>query len=162
MNPVKITKLLNIEDYENLLNNLPDLSNALHDAARSRHMTENEHITNLGKKLEPIAKEIFKSNNLKSTYSLYCRYFGKASMEMHKDDNACTYTIDMCVRQGEPWALWIEDKPYILEQNEALCYLGNDQTHGRKPKDLGPYDSVEMIFFHYAEPDHWYFKNKGM
>jgi len=157
MQPIKITNVLNIEDYENLLNNLPDVSNAMHDAARSRHMAENEYITNLGKKLKPIAKEIFKFNNLKSTYSLYCRYFGNASMNMHKDDNACTYTIDLCIRQTEPWGLWIEDKEYILNSNEALCYMGNDQTHGRQPKDLGPDGSVELVFFHYVQPDHWFF-----
>lgn len=161
MKPIKVRKVLNIEDYENLLINLPDLSDALHDSARSRHMKCNDYITKLGKELEPLAKEIFKSNTLKSTYSLYCKYFGNASMEMHKDDNACTYTIDLCVKQDEPWALWVEDLPYVLEENEALCYLGNDQMHGRKPKNLGERNTVEMIFFHYAEPDHWWFvKNK--
>jgi hypothetical protein len=157
MQPIKITEVLEQKEFNNLINNLPYIKDALHDSGRSRYMKDSNYITDLGKSLEKLAREIFKESNIKSSYSLYCKYFSKASMEMHKDDNACTYTIDLCVRQTEPWGLWVEDKEFILNPNEALCYLGNDQLHGRKPKDLGSNGSVEMIFFHYVQPDHWFF-----
>ena len=159
MQPIKITDVLKEEEVKDLINNIPDLKDAFLDVPRFRYIKDNDYITNLGKHLESLAKKVFKENNIKSSYSIYCKYFGKANMNMHKDDNACTYTIDLCIRQTEPWGLWVEDKEFILNPNEALCYMGNDQTHGRYPKDLGPDGSVELVFFHYVQPDHWFFKD---
>ena len=159
MQPIKITDVLKEEEVKDLINNIPDFKDAFLDVPRFRYIKDNDYITNLGKHLEPLAKKVFKENNIKSSYSIYCKYFGKANMNMHKDDNACTYTIDLCIRQTEPWGLWVEDKEFILNPNEALCYMGNDQTHGRYPKDLGPDGSVELVFFHYVQPDHWFFKD---
>jgi len=157
MEPVIIKDILTKEEYLNLINNLPDPKQGLYDVGRSRYMIETELTTKYAELLQSKAREIFKSNTLLKSYSLYCKYFGKASMDMHKDDNACTYTIDLCVRQSEPWELWVEGKGFTLNPNEALFYLGNDQLHGRYPKDLGNDGSVEMMFFHYVEPTHWYF-----
>jgi hypothetical protein len=157
MQPIKITDVLKKEELKDLIDNIPDLKDAFLDDPRSRCIKDNDYITNLGKYLEPLARGIFRENDIKSSYSIYCKYFSKASMNMHKDDNACTFTIDLCIRQTEPWGLWVEDKEYILNPNEALCYMGNDQTHGRYPKDLGPDGSVELVFFHYVQPNHWFF-----
>ena len=157
MTPIYLKNVLSKEELNNLLNNLPNAEEGIFDKGRSRYMIETSFIKNYGQSLEELAKQIFNNQNIKSSYSLYCKYFGNASMNMHKDDNACTFTIDLCLRQTEPWGLWVEDKEYILKPNEALCYLGNDQLHGRQPKDLGPNGSVEMMFFHYVTPDHWFF-----
>jgi hypothetical protein len=159
--PIKITNVLTEEQTKDLIDSFKDLVTPLHDESRSRYISYSNYIEDIGKKLEPLARIIFKQNNIKSSYSVYCKYFGKASMNMHKDDNACTYTIDLCIRQNEPWGLWVDGQEYILNPNEALCYMGNDQLHGRQPKDLGSDGSVEMIFFHYVQPDHWFFtRNK--
>jgi len=157
MEPIKITDVLKEEELKDLIDNLQYLHPPLHDEARSRYFSYNDYVEDVGRKLESLARKIFKEDNIKSSYSVYCKYFGKANMNMHKDDNACTYTIDLCIRQTEPWGLWVEDKEFILNPNEALCYMGNDQTHGRYPKDLGPDGSVELVFFHYVQPDHWFF-----
>lgn len=157
MEPIKITDVLKEEELKDLIDNIQYLHPPLHDEARSRYFSYNDYVEDVGRKLESLARKIFKEDNIKSSYSVYCKYFGKASMNMHKDDNACTYTIDLCIRQTEPWGLWVEDKEFILNPNEALCYMGNDQTHGRYPKDLGPDGSVELVFFHYVQPDHWFF-----
>lgn len=157
MEPIKITDVLKEEELKDLIDNIQYLHPPLHDEARSRYFSYNDYVEDVGRRLESLARKIFKEDNIKSSYSVYCKYFGKASMNMHKDDNACTYTIDLCIRQTEPWGLWVEDKEFILNPNEALCYMGNDQTHGRYPKDLGLDGSVELVFFHYVQPDHWFF-----
>lgn len=161
MTPIHLTNVLTEKEFNMLVNNLPKVENGLFDKGRSRYMIETEFIKSYGQSLEQLARQVFKVNNIKSSYSLYCKYFDNASLEMHKDDNACTYTIDLCLRQTEPWGLWVENKEYILKPNEALCYLGNDQIHGRKPKNLGSEGSVEMMFLHYVAPNHWWFtKNR--
>jgi hypothetical protein len=108
-------------------------------------------------KLIPIAREQFNSSTLVPSYSLFAHYEGpEASLYKHKDDNACTYTLDMCVYQTEPWDLWVEDKNYTLYPNQALAYYGNDQLHWREKFPNPDSGYVAMIFFHFVEPDHWW------
>ena len=118
-------------------------------------------IDEYAEKLIPLAKKMFNSENIKSSYSLFAHYQGPgANLIRHKDDNACTYTIDLCLYQTEPWAIGIshngEDREYVLQENEAILYYGNDQEHWR-PKFPNPESQhVAMIFFHFVEPNHWY------
>jgi hypothetical protein len=63
----------------------------------------------------------------------------------------------MCVYQTEPWDLWVENKKYTLYPNQALAYYGNDQLHWREKFPNPGLQHVAMTFFHFAEPDHWYF-----
>lgn len=160
MTAIHVTDFLRPETFKDLLYNLPDATRGAADPGRSRHMISSDYLTRLGQSLETRANELFCENDVKSSYSLYCKYYGNASMNMHVDDNACTYTIDLCVQQTEPWGLWVEDQEYIMKPNDAVCYYGNDQVHGRHAKDLGSDGSVELVFFHYVRPDHWFFTHK--
>jgi hypothetical protein len=108
-------------------------------------------------KLVPIAKEIFDSKTLIPSYALFAHYEGKnASLFSHVDDNACTYTLDMCLYQNDTWELYVNEKPYVLNENEALAYYGNDQIHRRDPIPNPESQHVAMVFFHFVEPDHWW------
>lgn len=130
----------------------------------SRYIVGNGTIPELNdyaNKIVPLARDIFDSNHLLPTYTLFSHYEGSCpppSLYKHKDDNACTYTIDLCLYQTEPWDLWVEDRSYSLNENEALCYYGNDQLHWREDFPNPGVQKVAMIFFHFAEPDHWFFK----
>lgn len=111
--------------------------------------------------LTNLARNIFNSKELIPTYCLFSHYESKhASLYRHKDDNACTYTIDMCVYQKYAWDIYVEGIPYTLYPNQALAYYGNDQEHWREAFPEPKTNYVAMIFFHFAEPDHWYF-NEG-
>lgn len=111
----------------------------------------------------PLAREVFDSPTLLPSYALFAHYEGpKAQLYKHRDDNACTYTIDMCVYQQTPWELWIatagsEGRPYTLHENQAMAYFGNDQLHWREAFPDPDNNFVAMVFFHYVEPDHWYY-----
>ena len=108
-------------------------------------------------KLVPIARKHFNSTSLVPSYSLFAHYEGKeASLYKHKDDNACTYTIDYCVYQTEPWDIYVEDKNYTVYENQALAYFGNEQQHWREKFPNPDSGHVAMIFFHFVEPDHWW------
>jgi hypothetical protein len=110
------------------------------------------------KKLEPLAKKLFNDETLKTTYSHYSMYNHPLSnLIKHKDMNACTYTIDLCLSADTPWGIWIEEREYVLQPGQAIAFMGEDQEHWRGPFP-DPYDNcVEMIFFHFAKPDHWWF-----
>jgi hypothetical protein len=103
------------------------------------------------------ARNIFNSESLLLSYSLIAIYNNPTSnLQMHKDDNACTYTIDVCIKCKDPWPLIIEGEEYIAGNNDAVCFYGNDQIHGRPPFKEG--NSVMVMFLHYVERDHWWFE----
>jgi hypothetical protein len=159
-NPQIIKNLFSEEEYLSLYNYLFDKPKEIKDYSPGfgRYCFSDYLIDQYSYKLLPIAKEIFNSKTLLPSYSLFAHYQGKeASLYKHKDDNACTYTIDMCVYQNEPWDLYVEGLPYTLFPNEALAYYGNDQLHWRNSFPNPDSQYVAMIFFHFVEPEHWWY-----
>lgn len=113
--------------------------------------------------LTPLAKEVFNSSTLEPSYSMFAEYrkVGDTipNLPHHKDNNACTYTIDVCLYQDTPWAIWIEGKEYYLEPNQAIVIYGEDQEHWREEFPDPENNVVGMMFNHYVEPDHWWYQN---
>lgn len=111
--------------------------------------------------LLPVARQVFESETLLPTYTQFVHYEGEhAKLPKHKDNNACTYTIDLCLYQETPWGLVIENEEFILEPNEAMCFYGEEQEHWRNDFPDFEDNQVGQVFFHYAEPDHWFFNEK--
>ena len=103
------------------------------------------------------ARSIF-TPTLMPTYCLWVTYKGfRARLPRHVDDNACTYTIDLCVSHKTQWPIFVEEKEILLDANQAVCYYGEDQYHWRNDFPDPSNNEVQMIFFHFAEPEHWYF-----
>jgi hypothetical protein len=161
--PTILNNVFSEQDYldiRNFLESYPkDQMNF--DPQLGRYMLTHSVIDTYAEKLLPVARELFESPTLLSSYSLFAHYEGaSASLFRHVDDNACTYTIDMCVYQNKPWDLGVnynnEDRYYTLQENEALVYYGNDQEHWRGPFPDPTEQHVAMIFFHFVEADHWY------
>lgn len=160
--PVIIKDMLDEKDYLDLLIAVRDIKQFEFQAGFGRYIVADRDIPKLKEladKLTPKARKVFGSDTLVPSYTLFSHYEGQdpvPSLYKHKDDNACTYTLDMCVYQKEPWDLWVEDKAYTLHKNEALAYYGNDQWHWREAFPNPETNEVAMIFFHFVEPDHWY------
>ncbi len=161
--PVIIKNVFSTEEHNELKNIMKNWQlGSRWDSTLGRHLVNSPVIDEYAEKLIPLAKKMFNSENIKTSYSLFAHYEGPgANLFRHVDDNACTYTIDLCLYQTEPWAIGInhnnEDKEYILQENEAVLYYGNDQEHWR-PKFPNPESqNVGMIFFHFVEPDHWWY-----
>lgn len=162
-NPIVLNNLLSSYDYEKLIQSLENPKRFGFDPGFGRYCIGDGGLpilAGLANKLTDTARKVFKSETLMHTYTLFAHYEGQdpiPSLYKHKDDNACTYTLDMCVYQNEPWDLFVEDKPYTLYPNQALAYYGNDQMHWREEFPNPESNHVAMIFFHFAEPDHWWF-----
>jgi hypothetical protein len=108
------------------------------------------------------AKKIFNSETLLPSWSMMAGYRGdQGSLHRHKDDNACTYHLDISIFQTINWDLWVshegEEQPYSLQENQALAMYGEDQEHWREKLNGAPDDVVFNAFFFFCEPDHWYF-----
>lgn len=157
--PRIIKDLFSQPEYERLRDYLMsyEKKESLYDVYFGRYCFHDPLIDEYAKKITPYARKVFGSDTLVPSYSLFAHYEGeKANLFKHVDDNACTYTLDMCVYQNQPWDLWVDDKPYELHPNEALAYYGNDQMHWRESFPNPNSQHVAMIFFHFIEPDHWY------
>lgn len=61
-------------------------------------------------------------------------------------------TVDIQVKSTIPWAIVVEDTPYILKDNQALVFGGTHQIHWREKKQFSDTDYVDMIFCHFSEP----------
>jgi len=163
--PQKIIDVFNKEDFKNLLKTFSEdrVATFNFDPHFSRHVADQNDVREMQyyfESLTSLAREIFDAPTLLPTYALFAQYSGEnAKLWKHKDDNACTYTIDFCLYQNYAWDLWVEGNPYTLFPNEALAYYGNDQEHWRNNFPMPKKNKVAMIFFHFADEDHWYFKN---
>lgn len=149
------------EDFSSLKDLFKNYKTFYYDEWFSRYTVDDNQLPELKKYVDLAtekAKVAFNSKTLMPTYALFAHYEGpNARLHKHIDDNACTYTLDMCVYRKIPWDLYVENKPYDLEPNSALAYFGNDQLHWRETFPDKHNNHLAMIFFHFAEPDHWYF-----
>lgn len=93
------------------------------------------------------ACEIF-GEKVKPSYNYLSMYWNKGFCPEHTDRPQCKYTIDVCIAQRKPWGIFVEDKEYFLEENQALCYSGTDQKHRRNKID--PLNFCWLIFFHFV------------
>lgn len=132
-----------------------------YDKERSRHMVSQHgepRLEHFHHALLKTACEAFQSETLKPSYCVFAHYEGEtAGLERHRDKNACTYTIDLCLYQKHVWPLWVENKSYELQPGEALAYYGEDQVHWRERMSEKE-NQVAMIFFHFVEPEHPFFQ----
>ena len=108
----------------------------------------------------PLAKKTFNSETLLLSYGLIAMYEKKDDiipvLPHHKDNNACTYTIDVCLQQDTPWSIWVEDKEYSLKANQAIVIYGETEEHWREEFPDKDNNKVGMLFCHYVEPGHWW------
>lgn len=161
--PKLIGQVFSEQDYSSLVSLFDNPKSLEYQQGFSRYVIADNSLPALksfADKLVPLAREVFGSETLLPTYTLFSHYEGDnpaPSLYKHKDDNACTYTIDMCLYQTDPWDLYVEDSAYTLYPNQALAYYGNDQMHWREQFPKPGEQHVAMAFFHFAEPDHWFF-----
>jgi len=160
-NPVIISDVFSEEDklaLRELLDSksyLKSWADKAHDR-RIRKFAELEEY--FSKKLEPLARQIFGDETLKTTYSAYVDYNQPTSrLPMHHDQNACVYTLDYCVSQVTPWGVVIEDEEFFIAPGQALAFMGGHDAHGRYDMPDPENNRVEMIMFHFCPEDHWYF-----
>lgn len=107
--------------------------------------------------LLPKVREFFGTETALPSYSLFAEYSSETiSLHRHKDANACTYTLDLVLYQNEPWGIFVDGVEFLAEPNEAVMFMGEKYEHWRDTK-VNNYDKIGVVFFHYVEPDHWFF-----
>jgi hypothetical protein len=89
--------------------------------------------------------------NLLPTYSFWRMYTKFADLEKHKDRPSCEISVTIQISSdGTEWPIYVDGKKNILENGQALIYLGQDLEHWR---DEFKGDYHAQCFLHYVNAD---------
>ena len=90
--------------------------------------------------------------NIKPSYSFLSYYNSPDSIcPIHTDRPQCRYSIDMAIIQDFDWPIYVKFKPYLMRENQALCYSGTNDIHYRNK--IPQHKPVGLAFFHFVDSD---------
>lgn len=103
---------------------------------------------NIVNKLIDAAKTL--DPNCKIKYLSYARYspaYGRPQLTPHMDNpKKESFLFDIQLNSNIQWPIMVDDKEYILEDNDILVMDVQRQTHWRKPTKFESDSYVEMLF----------------
>ena len=112
------------------------------------------------------AKEISGNNNLVLTEYCHARYANVTSncgkyhyrptLLPHSDQTfkEPRFTFDYQLNGNTEWPIIVEpDKNFSLKNNQAVTFSGTHQIHWRKPQNFKDDEYIEMLFFHFTDPN---------
>lgn len=159
--PKLLKDLLSAEDHESLkqLVNSNRHDKNWQDKQRDRGVRRYRELDEYySKVIEPKAREIFGDSTLKASYAVYLDYNKPTSkLFPHRDNNACTYTIDYCVSSITRWPVVVEHEEFSFGEGEGLAFMGGYDAHWREDMPDPEHNRVEVVMFHFCPEDHWYF-----
>lgn len=84
------------------------------------------------------------------------KFHYKPSLFPHYDETfkQPRFTFDYQIQSNVEWPLIVEpDKSFTLKDNQAVTFSGTHQIHWREPKHFQDNEFVEMVFFHFVDPE---------
>lgn len=104
-------------------------------------------------------EEISGESNLKITEYQFSRYkkiinddgsIGNPNLTPHYDETFLQprFTFDYQMKSNTNWPIIVEEKDFILSDNEALTFSGTHQIHWRSKKIFKDDEFIDMLFFH--------------
>lgn len=85
------------------------------------------------------------------TYSFWRTYTYGAELLAHKDRPSCEISVTVQIdSDGTDWPIFMEDKPIVLQNGDAVIYYGTNITHSRN-EFFGDYHI--QAFLHYVDQD---------
>lgn len=125
-------------------------------------ISDMDNLVWLYKKCADAASLVFGNIPLVPTYYKFCRYsprYGSPRVPPHVDENACTYTVDIQLDSNVKWPIYVDFDEYLLQDGDAVVYMGEDQLHWRPAfPETDDSSFITMLFMHYAKPEHWFFQ----
>jgi len=83
------------------------------------------------------------------TYSFWKMYTKDGNLNRHKDRPSCEISVTVMIgSSGEPWPIYMDEKPITMEPGDAAIYLGCEIWHERKPF-IGDWHA--QSFLHYVD-----------
>ena len=90
------------------------------------------------------------NEKLKPSYTYYSNYLPGADLVEHKDRQLRYLTVTYRLSHHKHSPFYIEGKPYILDENDAIIFKGQELAHYR---ESNPYTCC-MLLFHFVKPEY--------
>lgn len=81
--------------------------------------------------------------------------YGNPKLLPHRDDYACEVVFDYQLKTNKKWDLFVEGNRVELNDNDAVCFEGEQEAHWREKTIFSDDDFVEMICFNCIGENHW-------
>lgn len=155
----KIIKNFLSEDEKNLLKDYVCLKHKINDVnfdlfgditngAETYFYSDPIFETIMLRKKDLMEKELNKK--LLPTYTYWRMYTYGAQLTKHKDRPECEISISVNIGADKKWPIYIDNKPYVCDEGDAVLYFGCTQEHYRE-KYLG--DWCAQAFIHYVDAE---------
>jgi hypothetical protein len=82
------------------------------------------------------------------TYSYWRMYTYGADLPPHKDRESCEISVTVQINGDSQWPIYINGKPIILKNGDAVAYCGTELLHYRNPLES---DFHAQAFLHYVD-----------
>ena len=139
-NYTKMFHIHNISDFD-----LTDASESSDTAKYGDYLMESLML----KKISRVQKE--SGLQLIPTYSYWRCYTNDSKLKKHTDRMSCEVSVSCQIdNDGVDWPFTVDGKDLLLENGDAVLYLGIDLEHGRDPYK-GDYHI--QTFLHYVDKD---------
>lgn len=106
----------------------------------------------LMKRLKPVIEECV-GMELYPSYSYARLYKTGSSLIKHvdRDSSEIGVTLKLSDTGGYNWPIWMVDKPYLLEDGDAVVYRGHELLHWRETCAGPPDYRMGQVFFFYVD-----------
>lgn len=106
-------------------------------------------------KINNIAKDIYDEpvKLQEVSFARYSKEYGDMPILTPHFDNSFSsprVTIDIQIKSNIDWPIVVDDKSFVLKDNEALTFSGTNQIHWREHRKFNDNDFIEMIFAHFS------------
>jgi hypothetical protein len=108
-------------------------------------------------KVESYVKNVYNKNlTVKDIgFMRFKKEYGLPKLLPHKDDYACEVVFDYQFKTNKKWNLVIEGNKVSLNDNDAVCFEGENEAHWREKTIFDDNEFVEMICFNCIGDGHW-------
>ena len=94
---------------------------------------------------------------VRASYAFLSLYASTGVAPAHFDRAQCEVTIDLMISTDashHPWEIFIDGKPYVTSDGEAVIYSGTRQEHYRRPmNESSDATHASLAFFHFCPAD---------
>jgi hypothetical protein len=116
------------------------------NAAFGRRFVHNDpQLKDIHESLVPTASKLT-GIALKKSYSFLSLYGTEGIAPPHKDRRESRFVINLCIHQDKRWPIYVDEKEFLLGENDAVFFCGSRLVHHR-PKIEGKFCRVASFFF---------------
>ena len=161
MNGKILTNILSKNEIDELIAIRDSMNNSRLDRKKGRKVSplSNKNLlsSTIREKLSLIASE-YSGRPMEFHAVAFGRYsneFGIPKLLPHIDEVPSQTTLDYQLDGNTKWSIIIEGVEYILNNNDALLFEGENVLHWRPEKVFKDGEFLDLLWFQFVDKNHW-------